>query len=280
VSDSQLGYNDIERGERIGGDGTTDLYRATVGTGGGTEIAVREFTVDREGAGRVREGIETWQRLDDHDHVARVLGHGSEPRPWIATEYADGGHLGERTGDLPFAQAVWTALATTGAVRHAHRRGITHLRVEPRDVRFRSVDGGWDAPMVAGWARPVQSGGSGYSAPEQFDPDRYGSAGSVTDVYRLGAVFYELFTGRPPFERHATGIESSRPPPPSAVADVPGALDDVLLTALSVEKADRYDHVLSLQKDLQTLRGSPGGGEQTADGRTRQFERIRSLDNV
>jgi hypothetical protein len=278
LSDAQLDYNDIERGDRIGGDGTTDLYRATVDTGSRTEIAVREFTVDRETAERVHEGIETWGRLDDHDHVVRVLDHGDEPRPWVVTEYTDAGHLGERAGDLPFAQAVWTALATTEAVRHAHRRGVTHLQLEPRDVRFRSVDGGWDAPMVAGWARPAQS--RGYGAPEQFDPDRYGSAGSVTDVYRLGAVCYELFTGRPPFEHHATGIESRRPPPPSAVADVPGPLDDVLLTALAAEKTDRYDHVLSLQEKLQTLRDSPGGGERPAGGRPWQSERVRSLDNV
>ena len=150
VSDSQLAYDDIERRDRIGGAGTTDLYRATAGT---TEIALQEFTVDAA-AERVREGIERWERLDGHDHIVRVLGHGSEPWPWIVTEYTDAGHLGERAGDLPFAQAVWTALATAGAVRHAHRRGVAHLRLEPADVRFCSVDGGRVGPPGAtGWVR-------------------------------------------------------------------------------------------------------------------------------
>jgi serine/threonine protein kinase len=94
--------------------------------------------------------------------------------------------------------------------------------------------------------------------PEQFDTDQYGPTDNVTDVYQLGAVFYELFTGRPPFEGQTfeviNKIQSERPAPPSEVADVPEALDEVLLTALATGKADRYEHVLYLRDDLQALR--------------------------
>ncbi len=79
----------------------------------------------------------------------------------------------------------------------------------------------------------------------------------MTDVYQLGAVFYELFTGRPPFEGQPfevmKQIESGESTPPSEIADVPAALDDILLRTLATEKAERYESVLYLRDDLQEL---------------------------
>jgi serine/threonine protein kinase len=96
-----------------------------------------------------------------------------------------------------------------------------------------------------------------HAAPEQFDTDQYGPTDNVTDVYQLAAVFYELFTGRPPFEGQTfeviNRIQSEQPAPPSEVADVPEALDEVLLRALATEKLDRYEHVLYLRDALQAL---------------------------
>jgi hypothetical protein len=51
-------------------------------------------------------------------------------------------------------------------------------------------------------------------------------------------------------------IESAEPAPPSEVADLPAALDDILLRALATEKAERHESVLYLRDDLQDLRDS------------------------
>jgi hypothetical protein len=64
-------------------------------------------------------------------------------------------------------------------------------------------------------------------------------------------VFYELFTGRP--LSRTEGGQSEQPAPSSEVADVPEALDEVVLTALATERADRYEHVLYLRDALQDL---------------------------
>jgi hypothetical protein len=64
-------------------------------------------------------------------------------------------------------------------------------------------------------------------------------------------VFYELFTGRPP--SRTEGGRPEQPAPPNEVADVPEALDEVLLRALATERADRYEHVLYLRDALQDL---------------------------
>ena len=180
-------------------------------------------------------------------------------------EYMDAGHLGERAGELPFQQALWTAIATTEAVRHAHPRGVAHLDLRPENILFRSVEGGWDVPKVADWglskhllkhSKSVEGLSPQYAAPEQFD-DNYGSTDDVTDVYQLGAVFYELFTGRPMFQGQPARVMnqalSELPPAPSTVADVPAAVDDVLLPALEKRKSERYESVLYLRDDLQEL---------------------------
>jgi serine/threonine protein kinase len=95
-----------------------------------------------------------------------------------------------------------------------------------------------------------------YAAPEQFD-DSYGPTDDITDVYQLGAVFYTLFTGRPPFEGQpfevVRKLQSEAPAPPSEIADVPPELDHILLTALAKNRNDRYDNVAYLRDALQEL---------------------------
>jgi serine/threonine protein kinase len=181
-------------------------------------------------------------------------------------EYMDGGTLAERVGAMALPQALWTAIAVTKGVRHAHRRGAAHLDLKPENVLFRSMaDGTWDVPKVGDWGlskylldnpHSVEGLSPHYAAPEQFDDD-YGPADDITDVYQLGAVFYELFTGQPPFEGSATevmrAVFENDPTPPSELADLPAELDDVLLTALATEREDRYDDIVYLRDSLADL---------------------------
>ncbi|WP_251344206.1 serine/threonine-protein kinase [Haloplanus halophilus] len=265
--DLAVDYADLTDKEPIGRGGNADVYRATVRDG--QTVAVKEprmsGTLHSDAVDRMLAEAETWDKLDDHDHVVGVVDYGADPLPWIAMEYMDAGDLSARAGDLPFEQALWTAEAITEGVRHAHRRGVAHLDLKPGNVLFRSVDGAWDVPKVADWglskhlldhSQSVEGLSPQYAAPEQFDTDR-GPADDLTDVYQLGAVLYELVTGRPPFEGDPTTVMHrvlhEDPAPPSAVADVPEALDDVLLTALATEKADRYDSVLYLRDAFRDL---------------------------
>jgi serine/threonine protein kinase len=272
VTRHSLSYGDIEKRGELGRGGNADVYRATGATDRGpVDLALKEprmgggKTLHTEVVERMMQEAETWQRLDDHDHIVGVVDYGSQPIPWIGMEYMDAGHLGERAGELPFQQALWTAIATTEAVRHAHRRGVAHLDLKPENILFRSVEGGWDVPKVADWglskhllkhSKSVEGLSPQYAAPEQFD-DSYGSTDDITDVYQLGAVFYELFTGQPVFQGQPVQVMnqtlSESPPAPSTVADVPSALDEILLTALEEKKSARYESVLYLRDDLREL---------------------------
>jgi outer membrane protein assembly factor BamB len=256
--------------EPIGGGGNADVVRAALPTSeGDVPLAIKRprmsGTLHADAVDRLLQEAETWDRLDDHDHVVSVVDYGAEPLPWIAMEYMDAGDLSDRAGDLPLEQALWTALGITASIRHAHRRGVAHLDLKPANVLFRGVDGAWDVPKVADWglskhllehSKSVEGLSPQYAAPEQFDTDR-GPADDLTDVYQLGAVLYELFTGRPPFEGDPTSVMhqvlQERPTPPSEVADLPPALDDVLLTALEKERADRHDAVVYVRDAIREL---------------------------
>ena len=267
-----ISYDEIEKGNPLGSGGNADVYRATVVTDTGEiPLAIKqprmgETTLDTDAVDEMLDEAETWQQLDDHEHIVSVIDFDSTPLPWICMEYMDGGDLGKRIGELPFEQTLWTALAITKGVRYAHKRGVAHLDLKPSNILFRSVEDAWDVPKVADWglskhllehSQSVDGMSPRYAAPEQLDSEQFGQTDTVTDVYQLGTVLYELFTGEPPFEGQTyevmNKIQSSTPAPPSDIADLPEGLDDILLTALATEKADRYDDVLYIRDALQEL---------------------------
>jgi serine/threonine protein kinase len=180
-------------------------------------------------------------------------------------EYMDGGHLGERGGDMNIQQALWTSIAIVNGLHHAHRRGVAHLDLKPENILFRTVQDAWDVPKIADWGlskhllehpESVDGISPHYAAPEQFD-EAYGVTDDITDIYQLGAVYYYLFTGKPPFDGEPTeamyDILHTQPVPPSELTDVPNRLDEILLKALAKEKSDRYDSVVLFRNDLRNL---------------------------
>ena len=267
-SRASLAYDDIEKGEEIARGGYAVVYRgqATVDDER-RDVAVKHPprpNGDSIDSDMIVEEARKWEKLDDHDHIVSVVDYGPIPGPWIAMEYMDGGHLGERVGGMEQDQALWTALAITDAVFHAHRHSVIHRDLKPANVLFRSVENGWDVPKVADWGlskRLLEDSQSSdgytleYAAPEHFKEDE--PTDWSTDIYQLGAVCYELFTGQPPFDGDTyvlmEKIKHEQPTPPSEIADVPPGLDEIILRALSKDKGDRYEDVLYLRDELLEL---------------------------
>jgi serine/threonine-protein kinase len=217
----------------------------------------------------------------DHPYIARLLDAGLNDagQPWFAMEYVEGTTIvahSEARG-LGLDDRLRLFLDVGEAVAYAHRNGVIHRDLKPgnilvtRDGRVKLLD--------FGIAKVLRDDGEAdsqvtrtadrlltpeYAAPEQVRGDAVTAA---TDVYALGALLFELVTGRrvlviprrTPTEIVRAVLES-RPPAPSEVAPeerreaLRGGLDAIVLTALEKAPARRYQSVDELRGAIQRVR--------------------------
>jgi serine/threonine-protein kinase len=210
-----------------------------------------------------------------HPNVVQVYDVGeADGRPYFTMEYVEGGSLAHKLAGTPQPARQAAQLVTTlaDAMQVAHQGGIVHRDLKPGNVLL-TADG---TPKIAdfgvarrleGGARLTQSGvpmgTPSYMAPEQARGQTRG-IGPTVDVYALGAILYELLTGRPPF-RGETAAEtvlqviSQDPVPPSRLnAKVPRDLETICLKCLHKDRQRRYPTAAALADDLQRFeRGAP-----------------------
>ena len=274
-----VAYDEASSGTLIGQGGNADVYKITVERPDqAIPLAIKQpriqQTLTKDIVERFTEETRVWKSLDSHDYIVNIVDADDTPVPWIAMEYMDGGTLGSLISEeqLPFSQAVWVGLCVTRAVRHAHRHGVAHHDIKPANVLFRQSDTGWMVPKVSDWGlarmmleetNSVAGLSPQYAAPEQFDADTYGSPDDQTDIYQLGVLLYELFTGRPPFDGSPTDVMQSilteDPKPPSSFAEINSSVDNFILKALERDKKDRYDSVVYIRDKLEEIWTSSSG---------------------
>jgi serine/threonine-protein kinase len=271
--------------QRLGSGGMGSVYRALREDDYRQQVAVKVIRPGLDGPeilSRFRTERQVLAELP-HPHIARLLDGGTldDGRPYLVMEYIDGEPL-DRYCDrhqLGTRQRVLLVQAVCAAVQHAHQRGVVHRDLKPGNVLV-SADGtpkvtdfglakrleGGPATGAAGTV-PTPSGAvlgtPGYLAPEQAAGPR-AEVGAAADVYGLGAVLYDLLTGRPPF-RGETVLHTlllvlhSEPVPPSRLHPrLPRDLETICLKCLQKDPARRYPSVAALAEDLgRFLAGEP-----------------------
>jgi tetratricopeptide (TPR) repeat protein/predicted Ser/Thr protein kinase len=214
----------------------------------------------------------------DHPNIARLLDGGStdEGVPYFAMEYIEGEPIDvwtERRG-LSVEDRLQLFLQVCGAVSYAHQHLVVHRDIKPLNILV-TADG---VPKLLdfGIAKVLHEDGDEatstvtgmrlltpeYASPEQVEGSH---ATTVSDVYALGVVLYELLTGRSPYRpRSRTPIDvveavrTTDPERPSTVGGTEklrrrlrGDLDTIVLTALRKEPARRYQSVEQFSGDIR-----------------------------
>ena len=277
LSDSMTGspptrFGDYELLEEIGQGGMGSVYRARQ-AGFNRVVALKMIRAgrfaSREEVRRFQSEAEAAGTLD-HPHIVPLYEVGEcDGRHFFSMKLVAGGSLASPPAKLrePKAAAALVA-AVARAVHHAHQRGILHRDLKPSNILLDescrpyvtdfglAKQSGRDAGLTASEA---VIGTPSYMAPELAA----GGARRATvaaDVYGLGAVLYEMLTGRPPFQAE-TRLETLRrvqESEPSGVRSVNRKVDRDLETicfkCLSKDPRRRYGSAESLAEDLDRWR--------------------------
>lgn len=268
---------DYELLDEIARGGMGVVYRARQRSLGRTvalKVLLGGAFAGADGRRRLRAEAAAAAKLQ-HPGIIAVHDTGElDGQPFYAMEFVAGRTLADivRDGPLPAKRAAHYAAKLAEAVAYAHEQGVVHRDLKPSNVLVdandqpRITDFGL-AKEIAGDAGHTLTGtvlGSpGYMSPEQA-AGRSREVGPASDVYSLGALLYELLTGRAPFQgetAHAVldQVQHLDPVPLRRLsAGVPMDLENICLKCLEKEPARRYSSAGELEADLNRfLRGEP-----------------------
>jgi tRNA A-37 threonylcarbamoyl transferase component Bud32 len=274
--------------EFLGHGGMARVYRGTdlvLGRTVAVKVLNEQLSRDPQAVRRFRREAQAAAGLG-HPGIVAVFDTGSDGDVhYIVMEYVTGRTIADalrEEGPLAPESAVAVASAVAASLGHAHAKGIVHRDIKPANIM--RTPSGEVKVMDFGIARAASSdtltqtativGTASYLAPEQARGD---PVDARTDVYSLGVVLYEMFTGRPPFVADspvAVAYKHVRedPVPPSRVNPKVGpGLDSVVLTAMAKDPAARYQTADAMGEDLNRVgplgvagkAAAPAAGEPT-----------------
>lgn len=234
------------------------------------KLMLKDQLADEDAARRFQREARASAALS-HANIASVfmVGTDGDGSPFLAMEYLDGGSLLDvirKRTPVSYSQAADFMAQAAEGLRAAHKQGIIHRDIKPGNLMLTAggvlkvVDFGLAKVMFDDTYRTVE--GTVLGTPKYMSPEQ-GQGRNLdfrSDVYSLGASFYHLITGRPPFEAE-TSVQimfkhASSPlvPMRSLVPTVPIEWDNVIARCMRKEPGDRYQSYEDLISDLRAVR--------------------------
>jgi len=252
----------------LGRGGMGEVYRAT-DMMLGQSVALKFLPEEAASNPRLLErfhGEVRVARQVSHPNVCRVYDIGEiEGMPFISMEYVDGEDLASlltRIGRLPADKALETARKLCAGLAAAHDRGVIHRDLKPQNIMMNKrgeviiMDFGLAAIADQLSGAEVRNGTPAYMAPEQL---KGSEVTARSDIYSLGLVLYELFTGKKPFDaknvRQLLEMQESihLPSMTSVAADIDPMVEKSIRRCLDPDPAKRPASALTVALTL------PGG---------------------
>src|ERR1051325_505675 len=203
----------------------------------------------------------------NHPNVCSIIDiQDRDGQMFIVMEFVDGQTLREKKDSISFKQAIDIGIQIADGLSAAHEKGIVHRDIKPDNIMIRKdgiaqiMDFGL-AKLRGNVSRLTKEGSTvgtaGYMSPEQGQGQE---ADHRADIFSLGVLLYELFTGQLPFKGvHETAlmyeIVNVDPPPMSAVKpEIDPALDAIVLECLDKDPNERTQSVKQLSIDLKRFK--------------------------
>jgi len=291
----------------IGAGGMGEVFRAR-DTRLSREVAIKVLPAGLTSNEQLRARFEREAKAIsalNHAHICTLFDVGHDAgRDYLVMELLEGESLADRLqkGPLPPEQVLRIGTQVALALDAAHRQGITHRDLKPGNVMLtksgaKLLDFGLAKIAAEGELGPVSGltdmrtaqkpltqegtilGTFQYMAPEQLEGNE---AGARTDIFALGAVLYEMATGRRAFQGSSktsliAAIVSSQPEPVSSVVSMaPPALDHVIRRCLAKDPDERWQSAHDVATELQWIgeAGSSAGVAAPTLIRRKSRERI------
>lgn len=260
--------------ERLGEGGMAVVYKA-YDTRLESEVAIKVIRTEKLTIETMGKSLKRFEREAKalaqltHPNIVGVMDYGEfEGKPYIVMPYLRGGTLKKNLGrPMSYRQAAAMLAPIARALAYAHQHNVLHRDVKPSNILLTDTgqpmlsDFGIAKILEEDLTNELTGTGVGIGTPEYMAPEQ-GMGHEIdhrADVYSLGTVFYEMVTGRKPFQADtplAVLLKRASEPLPSPrqfVRNLPSSVEYVMLKALAKSPNDRYPDADAFAKALEDL---------------------------